>query len=109
MLAAWTSGYSKEEVYRLAQDRRIPCFPLNTAADLFTSTQFQAREFLTEVEHPATGALQYPGFPVRLGSGKRLELAPAPLLGQHNHEVFGEGGLGLMPEELVALRAQEII
>ena len=109
LLAAWTSGYSKEEVYRLAQDRRIPCFPLNTAADLFTSTQFQAREFLTEVEHPAAGALRYPGFPVRMGSGKRLGLAPAPLLGQHNHEVLGKEGLGLEPEELAALRAQEII
>ena len=104
LLAAWTSGYSKEEVYRLAQDRRIPCFPLNTAADLFTSPQFRAREFLTEVEHPATGKLQYPGFPVRLASGKRLELAPAPLLGQHNHEL-----LGLTPEEMVSLRAQGII
>ena len=109
LLAAWTSGYSKEEVYRLAQNRRIPCFPLNTAADLFTSSQFRAREFLTEVEHPAAGTLQYPGFPVRLGSGKRLELAPAPLLGQHNHEVLGEEGLGLTTEELVSLRAQAII
>ena len=109
LLAAWTSGYSKEEVYRLAQDRRIPCFPLNTAADLFTSSQFQAREFFTEVEHPAAGTQQYPGFPVRLGSGKSLELAPAPLLGQHNREVLGEEGLGLTSEELVSLRAQEII
>ena len=109
LLAAWTSGYSKEEVYRLAQDRRIPCFPLNTAADLFTSSQFHVREFFTEVTHPAAGTLQYPGFPVRLGSGKRLEVAPAPLLGQHNHEVLGEEGLGLTSEELVSLRAQEII
>ena len=111
LLAAWTSGYSKEEVYRLAQDRRIPCFPLNTAADLFTSSQFHAREFFTEVAHPAAGTLKYPGFPVRLRSGKRLELelAPAPLLGQHNHEVLGDEGLGLKPKDLVSLRAQEII
>ena len=109
LLAAWTSGYSKEEVYRLAQGRRIPCFPLNTAADLFTSSQFRAREFFNDVDHPAAGTLQYPGFPVRLGSGKRLELAPAPLLGQHNNEVLGGEGLGLKAEELVSLRAQKII
>ena len=68
---------------------------LNTAADLFQSPQFEDREFFAEVEHPAAGLQRHPGLPVRLGSGQRLEAAPAPLLGQDNQAVLGKKGLGL--------------
>lgn len=90
LLAAWTSHLTKEEVYRKAQACHVPSFPLNTAADLFTSPQFRAREFFISVYHPVAGKLPYPGVPMKLGSGKKLELAPAPLLGQHNHQVLGD-------------------
>jgi crotonobetainyl-CoA:carnitine CoA-transferase CaiB-like acyl-CoA transferase len=109
LLAAWTSTLTKEEVYRRCQASHIPSFPLNTAADLFQSPQFQAREFFVEAEHPVAGKLSYPGWPFRLGSGNRAELAPAPLLGQDNRAVLGEKGLGLTDEHLVALRAMSII
>lgn len=61
LLAAWTSEQPKEEVYRQAQAQHIPSFPLNTAADLFNSDQYQAREFFVEADHPAAGTLSYPG------------------------------------------------
>ena len=109
LLARWTSAFEKEEVYRRAQSQRIPCFPLNTADDLFESAQFRARGFFIEVDHPAAGTLRYPGFPVRLGSGKNLELGPAPLLGQDNRAILGEGGLGLTPEQMLALRGLDTI
>jgi len=90
LLAAWTSHLTKEEVYRKAQACHVPSFPLNTAADLFTLPQFRAREFFISVDHPLAGKLPYPGAPIKLGSGKKLDLAPAPLLGQHNHRVLAE-------------------
>ena len=76
---------------------------MNTAADLFESPQFQAREFFVEVDHPAAGKLRYPGWPIKLGSGTRLELAPAPLLGQDNQSILGEDGLALSRQEMVSL------
>ena len=108
LLAAWTSGFKKEEVYRQAQAYHVPSFPLNTAADLFESPQFQAREFFVEVDHPAAGKLRYPGWPVKLGSGRRLELAPAPLLGQHTDEILREL-LGHSDEEIARLREEGAI
>ena len=89
LLTAWTSYLTKEEVYRKAQAGHVPSFPLNTAADLFTSPQFRAREFFIWADHPVAGKLPYPGVPMKLGSGKRLELAPAPLLGQHPDALSG--------------------
>lgn len=105
LLVDWTSQLSKEEVYRQCQGIHVPSFPLNTAADLFQSPQFQDREFFVEVHHPAAGSQRHPGLPVRLGSGQRLEPCPAPLLGQDNQGVLGEGGLGLTDAELAGLRA----
>ena len=109
LLAQWTSRQAKEDVYRQAQAQHIPSFPLNNVADLLGSPQFQAREFFTESSHPVAGALTYPGWPFQLASGKRVELRAAPLLGQHNQAILGDSGLGLTPDQLQLLRAQEVI
>jgi CoA:oxalate CoA-transferase len=109
LLAAWTSQLSKEGVYRQCQASHIPAFPLNTAADLFQSAQFQDREFFVQADHPVAGKLSYPGWPIRLGSGEKVTLNPAPLLGQDNQAILGEKGLGLTREQLVALRALDVI
>ncbi len=40
-----------------------------------------------EVDHPSTGKLTYPGPQVKMG-GLHYELKRAPLLGEHNEEIF---------------------
>ena len=109
LLVQWTSGQAKEDVYRQAQARRIPSFPLNTAPDLLESPQFQARQFFVESEHPVAGSLTFPGWPFQLASGKRVGLSPAPMLGQDNQAILGKTGLGLTSEQLRLLRAREAI
>jgi len=84
LLAAWTGLLNKEDVYRLCQSTRIPSFPLNNAGDLFDSVQFKAREFFVEADHPVAGKLKYPAWPFQLGSGQRVNITSAPLLGQNN-------------------------
>ncbi len=109
LLSAWTAPQLKEDVYRRCQGIHVPSFPLNTAADLFQSPQFEEREFFVEVEHPAAGWQTYPGWPFKLASGKTFDPQPAPMLGQHNAEVYGEKGLGLDRRELVTLRSAGVI
>ncbi|MEC9308448.1 MAG: CoA transferase [Chloroflexota bacterium] len=84
LLAAWTGSLNKEDVYRLCQSTRIPSFPLNNAGDLFDSVQFKARGFFVEADHPVAGKLIYPAWPFQLGSGQRVNITSAPLLGQNN-------------------------
>ncbi len=86
LLISWTSSQYKEDVYRMCQSTRIPSFPLNTAADLFDSLQFKAREFFVDVDHPVAGKLKYPGWPFHLSSGDRVVIDRAPLLGEHNQD-----------------------
>ena len=109
LLAAWTRRLGKEDVYRRCQSAHIPSFPMNTAADLFQSEQFKARGFFTRANHPVAGKLSYPGWPFQLGSGQRVELSPAPLLGQDNRDVLGQLGLGLSEQQLLALRAGNVL
>ena len=86
LLISWTSTMYKEDVYRLCQSTRIPSFPLNTAADLFDSAQFNARAFFVDVDHPVAGTLKYPGWPFHLASGDRVSMDRAPMLGEHNQD-----------------------
>ena len=109
LLAAWTGELAKEDVYRRCQASHIPSFPLNTAADLFQSSQFQSREFFIESDHPVAGWQSYPGWPFHLGSGRQVELSPAPLLGQDNTALLGEAGLGLSVRQLAALWGMDVV
>ena len=54
------------------------------------------------------GRAQYPGMAVRLPGETLTATQPAPLLGQHNTEIFGQE-LGYSLEELVSLRTQGVI
>jgi crotonobetainyl-CoA:carnitine CoA-transferase CaiB-like acyl-CoA transferase len=68
---------------------------------------YKAREYWVEVEHPVTGRLRYSGQPFRMGENPWRLRRPAPLLGQHNEEVYA--GLGYSKEDLVKLREIGVI
>ena len=93
LVGEWTRERSKHDIARMGQERRIPCFPVNTVLDLFNDLHLKERDFFTSIEHPIAGALRYPGVPYRL-SNSPLPLAerPAPLLGQHNSIYLREDG-----------------
>ena len=85
LLGEWTIRFSKFDVARWGQERRIPCFPVNTAEDLFTDTHLAEREFFSELEHPVAGKLRYLGTAYRLSNSPgAANRRPAPTLGQHN-------------------------
>jgi len=66
-----------------------------------------ARGFFQEIEHPAAGRLTYPGPPFRM-EAMPWQAARAPLLGEHNEQVYC-GELGLSREELADLRAGGVV
>jgi crotonobetainyl-CoA:carnitine CoA-transferase CaiB-like acyl-CoA transferase len=101
LLAAWTRERTKEEVFRAAQAVRVPAFPVNSIDGVFDWPQLAARGFFQEVEHPRAGRLRYPTAPYRFSAGGWELRRPAPLLGEHDSDVFlspwetmGEAGVG---------------
>jgi formyl-CoA transferase len=100
--------HTKEELYQEAVKRHIHLLPAYTPDELVKEKQLASREYWTEVEHPELGiSITYPG------PFARLTLTPcpirrrAPLIGEHNQEIYQK--LGVSPEELVALKGANVI
>ena len=65
------------------------------------------RGIMQKIEHPTTGKLTVPAWPVRF-DGTPPRVKPSPLLGQHNADILGEW-LGISTGEIDALRAEGIV
>ena len=106
-VTAFTSGFLKEDLAELMQKHGIPGLPVNSPSDFMKDPHIQARGFFANVTHPVLGTFAQPGTPFMV-DGQRSPPAPAPLLGQHNHEVLC-GELGLSAGEMAMLAAEKII
>ncbi|MFQ5873166.1 MAG: CaiB/BaiF CoA transferase family protein [Dehalococcoidia bacterium] len=104
---SWLLERTKRQVWEAGQKARVLCGPLYTTEDLLSDPHFSARDFWTEVEHPFTGAIRYPGAPFRMSETPRQARRPAPLLGEHNEEVYGH--IGYSRDDLVRLRERGVI
>jgi len=106
-LAPWFLDKYKDETFHAAQERRIPFAPIPTTEDLLQCPQLQAREWFATAEHPRTGPIAYPGAPFKMGQTPWRIGRPAPLLGEHNDEVYCR--LGYSKDDLVRMRERGII
>ncbi len=98
--------HTREELTRESVSRRILLFPVATPSELRQHPQLEARGYFTPVEHPELGTtIDYPGAFIKGGDGSALVglRRRAPLVGEHNAEVYGDE-LGLSGEEIGSLR-----
>jgi crotonobetainyl-CoA:carnitine CoA-transferase CaiB-like acyl-CoA transferase len=80
--------------------------PVLSPGELLEDEQLKAREFFVEADHPVMGKVKYPGAPAKL-SETSWQKGRAPLLGEHNVEIYGR--LGYSEEGLVRLREEGVI
>ncbi len=106
MVADWTSRRDKHEAMRVIGGAGVPAGAVLDTMELMNEPSFTERGILQTVEHP-TGPFKMPSWPVRF-DGAPPKLAPAPLLGQHSAEIFGEW-LGMSARDVEALRKQGVI
>lgn len=100
---------TKAELHREAVNRDIMIFPVNSIQDVLSEKQLQARQFWVNVEHPELDAtITYPGAPFKSTLTPWRISRRAPLIGEHNEEVYGEL-LGMSQEELWILKEQGAI
>jgi crotonobetainyl-CoA:carnitine CoA-transferase CaiB-like acyl-CoA transferase len=71
---------------------RIPCGPVNTAADIAADPHVAARDMIVQVDHPSGRSIQVAGIPVKLTGTPATRVVRAPLLGEHTAEVLEEMG-----------------
>jgi formyl-CoA transferase len=108
MVAAWAATLSAREVERICVANGVPVGMAYDAAEIIADPHVMARGDLVEIGDPFAGPhLQQAPFP-RLDGQKPASPAPAPSLGQHNHEVWCDL-VGLDQDELQAFVAAGII
>ncbi|MFC2003823.1 CoA transferase, partial [Chloroflexota bacterium] len=101
--------YTKGELFQQALKRGIMLYPVSTARDIFEDQQLEARDFWNKVEHPELGAtIVYPGAFVKLSETPCRIRRRAPLIGEHNDEIYNKE-LGIPKEELILLKQSGII
>lgn len=107
-ITEWLMVHTKDEIFRKGQALSCPISPVHSAEDLVVSEQLAARDFFEENEHPVMGRVKFPTTPYRFSESPwRLERS-APLLGQHNEEIYCSR-LGFSKEELLKLKGRGVI
>jgi len=107
-LEEWTKGQNKVELAEAAQRLGFPGAPIYTMDEALNAEHLLARGFLAEIDHPEAGKIRYPGAPFKMLETPWRVIRSAPLLGQHNEEVYCRR-LGYSKEKLVKLRESGVI
>ncbi len=107
IIVDWLKDKRMEDVFHAAQELRLPLTIVPNPEQLTNNPQYKARKYFRRIDHPATGNLTYPGAPFKM-SGTPWQAGRAPLLGEHNEEIYC-GRLGYSKDDLVRLKEEGII
>jgi crotonobetainyl-CoA:carnitine CoA-transferase CaiB-like acyl-CoA transferase len=96
-----TKTYEEWEAILLPEG--IPMGAINTIDQVVDHPQVKARGMIVQTTHPTVGPVKMVGVPVKLSETPGAVRDPAPVLGQHTHEVL-RGWLGLDDAEIADQR-----
>jgi crotonobetainyl-CoA:carnitine CoA-transferase CaiB-like acyl-CoA transferase len=100
---------TKAELLDRAVKESMLIAPVSTIKDLAENPQLAARDFWQKVEHSELGdTITYPGPPVKMAETPWRIQHRAPLIGEHNEDIY-ERELGFSKEELVLLKTRGVI
>lgn len=111
LINAWSREKSVEEVLQGMESQGIPCAKVRDIPDVLDDRNLLDACSVVPVFHPVWGKISQvmaAGLPIRFGSSPAHFDQPAPLVGQHNADVYGHW-LDLNNEALRALRDEGII
>ncbi len=97
------------DLFIKAQELDFQWGVINAPEDVLADPHFQARGFPTEVEHPELGkSFIYAGAPYKLPESPWSIQRRAPLLGEHNEQIY-LGEMGMSRDEVAGLKADGMI
>ncbi len=100
-LTSWFADLSQKEALSTLRAAGVPAEPVIHSYDVDLDDQMNARGFWEDVTHPVVGTKRFPAWPIAVGARRSPWFRmPAPLLGEHNEEVFTS--VGVTTEELDA-------
>ncbi len=107
LIAGWTRRHTKEECMTIIGAAGVPAGAVFDTLELMNDPSFDERGIMQTIDHPTTGKVKMPAWPVRF-DGTPPRVKPSPLLGQHSAEVLSSW-LGIGAQEIEALRQEGIV
>jgi len=107
-LAAYCQDRAVDDIVAILWDAGVPVAKVMQPHRQTELAQLAFRDFFEELDHPVNGRAKLSTVPMRLSDGPvSFHTQPAPLLGQHNHELLA--GLGVTEAEIAELEADGVI
>jgi crotonobetainyl-CoA:carnitine CoA-transferase CaiB-like acyl-CoA transferase len=108
-LIKFFANKTKSEIYEKAREKGMIIYPVSTTKDLAENAQLKDRDFYVRVEHPELGeTITYAGAPYKITEAPWRISRRAPLIGEHNQEIYGEE-LGFSRDEMRLLKESGVI
>ena len=108
MIGAWTKGLERDEAAAALQRAGVPSASVLSSKELLYDPHLVERGFVASVEHPEVGPRLMGITGWMIDGARTIELAPAPLLGEHNRYVVAEL-LDRTAQELERLRRDGVL
>ncbi len=111
VISAWTTQRGQYQATDELQGAGIPAGPVLNARNMLSDPHFRARGLFEAVDHPpetALGRREYMGRGWKLSQSEPRIRLPAPMLGEANDYTLREV-LGLSPDEIAKLKAEDIV
>ena len=102
-------GVTKAEFFKEVVKRQMLGYPVASVKEIFEDPQHEARRFWQRIEHPELKAsMDYPGGFAKFSAGACQIWRRAPLIGEHNEEIYGQE-FGMSSAEIAELKKQGVI
>ena len=106
LLETWMAERTKVEAMTAFGEAGVPAGAVFDTNELLHDPHLRKRGMFVTVKHPVRGDFTMPGWPVKM-SESNVPVTSAPLLGQHNEEIYGK--LGYTPVQIAQLRQEKAI
>jgi crotonobetainyl-CoA:carnitine CoA-transferase CaiB-like acyl-CoA transferase len=104
----WTMKHTVQEVVDMLDKEQIVVAPILDFERILADEHIKQREMVVEVEHPSANKIKLYGVANKYSLTPARIRMPAPMLGQHNEEVY-KNFLGLGDHDLLRLTNEGII
>lgn len=108
-IARFFETVTKKKFFQEVIKREMLGYPVATVEEIFQDPQLYARDFWRDLEHPELGtSITYPGGFAKLSESACGVWRRAPLIGEHNKEIYCDE-MGMTKEEVRKLKSEGVI
>ena len=109
IVSEWTTSLTTDEIMDTLLPKGFACAPILNLAQVVANEQIGgARNMFPEIDDPEVGKMRFTNSAVKMSETMPEIKRPAPMLGQHNHEIYGSL-LGYDEGRIQELKEQGVI